>query len=102
MKTTFDGDELKVSLDKVERDWVRKIRNITRELGRYHPHATAAADALSKVLPLIKDDGEFTAARPVEAGDTNVVDPSACQTSTTAASVKDTGASTAVAKAGGR
>lgn len=74
MKTTFDGDELKITLDKGERDWVRKIRNITRELGRYHPHASAAADALTDVLKLIKDDGEFTPHKHVDRGDTSIVE----------------------------
>lgn len=90
MKTNFDGDELVISLEKSERDWLRKLRNITKELGRYHPLATAASEALTKIMPLVNEDGVFAAAKEVESGDTNVVpgtnagDAAATSTATTA------------------
>lgn len=83
MKLDFDGDTMVVKLEKIDRDWMRRIRNMCRVLGSYQPEAGAAADALTKVLPLIKDDGEF-ATIEVKDGDTNVVTPGDKPTETNA------------------
>lgn len=74
MRTDFNKatDELEVRLDKPEREAIRHVRNLTRELARYTADCEGISKALTIVLSRIGEDGKY-ATKPVEPGSTETV-----------------------------